>query len=187
MKPILFLISIVCLAGLLACGSGKTEWWNEPPYFQDSITAVGTAQHSPNTAIMRRQAETDARMAVARIIDTQVQELIKNWAQQNQSSIAEQSVYNEYFESVGRAITNQNLPGVWIQKYQFDKKTNAQYALGIFKRHQVVQVTKEQLEAYRQDAEAKKQEERMFKSRQEAERAFSELDALIEKQLGPQP
>jgi hypothetical protein len=184
MRTLLFLTAILYAIGFIGCGGSKVGWIDKTPYYDDAIAGVGTAMHSPNTAIMRRQAETDARMAVARVLGTRVQELIKNWAQQNQSSIADQTAFNEYFESVGRAITNQDLPGVRIQEWYFDKETNAQYALAIYKRSQAIQIAKDQLETARKDLEAKKQEERLFKSRQEADRAFKELDTLLEKQLG---
>ena len=192
MKRFLVLIAILCVCsvGVIGCGAGKPGWAGlnaKVPSYDDAIVAVGSAMHSPNAAIMRRQAETDARISIARVIGTRVQELIKNWAQQNQSSVADQTAFNEYFESVGRAITNQNLPGVRIEETFFDKDSNTLYALAIYKRGEAIQIAKDKMEAIRQELEVKKQEERLFKSRQEADRAFQELDNLIEKQLGTQP
>ena len=186
MKMLLFstlLLAFICLMG---CGAKTASWIDSPPYYDDAITAVGTAMSSPNPAIMRRQAETDGRMAVARVIGTRVQELIKNWAQQNQSSIADQTAFNEYFESVGRAITNQDLPGVRIQEWYFDEGRNAQFALAVYKRSQALQIARDKLEASRKEMEKEEQQERLFINRQEADRAFKELDALLEQQLGPQ-
>ncbi|MBI1929674.1 hypothetical protein HYR99_36180 [Candidatus Poribacteria bacterium] len=73
MKTFLVLTAILCVCslGLIGCGGGKPGWAGlnaKIPSYDDSIVAVGSAMHSPNAAIMRRQAETDARIAIARVI-----------------------------------------------------------------------------------------------------------------------
>ena len=187
MKKLIFLAALFCLTCmLLGCGASTPPPHIKIPQYPDAIVAVGTAMYSPNTAIMRRQAEFDGRAGVARVISTRVQELIKNWAEQNQSSVYDTAAYNEYFASVGRAITDKQLMGAQLVESYFDEKTNAQYAVVIYKRSDAVQLAKDEMEKARKNLEEQEQEKRLFTSRQEAERAFKELDALIEKELGPQ-
>ncbi len=186
MKKIMTFAAIFCLVCVVGCASGPKEgaWVNNPPPFADAIAAVGAAPHSPMVDIMRRQAEVDGRAAVARVLGTRVQELIKNWAEENQSSIADAPAFNTYFMSATRAISDQKLTGARIDKWYYDEKTKTQYALAVYKLADAAKLAKAKLAETKKKMEKEEQEERLFTSREEAKRAFGELDALIEKQLG---
>lgn len=185
MKKFMTFAALFCLVCVVGCGGTKDgDWINNPPPFADAIAAVGAAPHSPMVDIMRRQAEVDGRAAVARVLGTRVQELIKNWAQQNQSSIADTVAFNTYFESATRAIMNQNLTGARIEKWYYDEKTKTQYALAVYNLADAAKLAKAKLAETRKKMEKEEQEERLFTSREEAKRAFGELDALIEKEYG---
>ncbi len=186
MKKVITFAAIFCLVCVVGCASGPKDgaWVNNPPPFADAIAAVGSAPHSPMTNIMRDQAEQSGRVAVARVLGTRVQELIKNWAQQNHSSLHDEAAFNTYFESVSRAITNEHLTGARIEKWFYDEKTRTQYALAVYNLADAAKLAKAKLAETRKKMEKEEQEERLFTSREEAKRAFGELDALIEKQLG---
>jgi len=187
MKKFMTFAALFCLVCVIGCAGGGPkagDWINNPPPFADAIAAVGAAPYTQLVNIMRREAEQDGRVAVARVLGTRVQELIKNWAQQNQSSLHDEAAFNTYFESVSRAITNEDLTGARIDKWYYDEATKTQYALAVHKLEDAARLAKAKLEDKRKQMEKEEQEERLFTSREEAKRAFGELDALIEKQLG---
>ena len=188
MKKIAFLAVLFCLAFmLLGCGASKPPPHIKIPQYPDAFVAVGAAPvNQGNIRLIRQTAEADGRFGIARMLSTRVQELIKSWGEQNQSSLYDKAAFNDYFESVGRAITDQQLSGSRVVESYYDEKTDTQYAVVIYKREDAAKLVKDQMEKERKKLEEQEQEKRLFTSRQEAERAFKELDALIEKELGPQ-
>jgi len=183
MAKFVFIITIFCLAFFLGCAASK-NWWEEPPQYDDAFVAVGAAMQSRDTRIMRQQAELDGRRGIARIIEIRIQETIKDWAEQNQSSLHDKATFNESFESVGEGITSQDLSGAWVGKWQFDEKSKTQYALVVFKKSDAAKIARGEMEKAHKKYEEQEQEKPIFTSREEAERAFKELDELIEEQLG---
>jgi len=181
MAKFVFIITIFCLAFFLGCAASK-NWWDEPPHYDDALVAVGAATQSPNIRIMRQRAELDGRRGIARIIETHIQGTIEDWVEQNISSLDDEAAFNEHFKSVGKGITEQDLNGAWVEKWQFDKKTRTQYALVIFKKSDATEIAKGEMEKAHKRFE--EQEKHIFTSSEEAERAFKELDELIEEQLG---
>ncbi len=184
MKKLLFPAALLCLTAMFfGCATSIPEWVNNPPDYEDAIAAVGTAMFSENTAIMRRQAEFDGRASIARVIGTRVEELIKNWAQQNQSSLYDKAAFDEYFESVARGITAEDIVGVEIDKWFLGDNPKAQYALAVFKRSNVAKVAQAKMEAAKKNLEEQQHEKRLFTSREKANVAFEELDKIIEREF----
>jgi hypothetical protein len=188
MKKLVFLAALFCLACMvLGCGSSKKPPHIQIPQYPDAFVAVGAAEvNEGSIRLIRQQAELDGRQGIARMISTRVQELLKSWGEQNQSSLYDKAAFNDYFESVGRAISDQQLSGSRVVESYYDEKTDTQYAVVIYKREDAANLAKDQMEKERKKVEEAEQEKRLFTSREEAERAFKELDALIEKELGPQ-
>ena len=185
-----FLITLFCFVCVLSgCGFSKPPPHIEIPQYPGAMVTIGTAMYSPSTRMMRSQAEQDGREGMARLISTRVQQLIENWGEQNQSSLSDRVVFTDYFKTVGKAIVDQELVGARVAETYFDEKTNSQYAVIVYKQADAVKLAREKMKSVRKkfdEQEKQKPEGHMFISNEEAEQAFTELDALIEEQLGQQ-
>lgn len=185
MKKFAFCIIILCLACLAGCSKNNSmlDLMNNPPESPGSIIVSGTAPYSPITYIMREGAETAARAAVARVIATRVQEVIKRWAEENHSNIANTPTFNTYFASAVQAISDQNLAGARITHWYYDKDTKTQYALAEYKLSDANRLARTQIGETQKQIEVENQTQIVFASNEEARRAFNELDLLIEQEF----
>ena len=162
------------LVALVGCGK---PWYIEPPQMPHALTAVGVSAETFDPAQMRKQAELNARLGIARVLDIRVQEVLKDWARSRQEAPNDAKILETYFESVSRSILDMPLPNVVITKYHFDEDERRMYALGALDFERVLPQVEDVVKTQAQQQLA-------FPSREEVDAAFKELDAALKMSIG---
>jgi len=139
-----FLTSLLIIG---CAGAGKVkepDWiWKLPPR-GDVIQAVGWSPPTQNPVLCRDIAADSARKELSRILSVRVQNLIKTWAQEHQDYFTEDGSSINYYESVGRNITNATLVGSQIEEFWQHPGTGVMYARASISRIEAVQKLIEQ-------------------------------------------
>lgn len=182
MKKLMTFAAILSLICLVGCGGkGRPIWIDEPPAYPDAIAATGTAPYSPMTHIMREGAELAARASVAKVIGTRVDELVKRWYEESQSSsLASGPAFRTHIEAATRTLTSRMLSGARIEKWYYDKGTKTQYALALYSKANIAKMAKEEFS----NARKKIEDDTLEDNREKAKIVFGELDEMIKNEFG---
>ena len=160
------------LAFLVAgCGGGIPKWVTKPPH---SLTAGGISAETYDPAGMYKKAEEDARSRLSRVLDYKVQGVLRNWASSRKEAHMDETIAEGYFESISQGLTAMELPGVEVKEFYHDKKEHRMYALVALDLNRTLPDVKKLVKK-------KAQEHRLFNAKEDADAAFRELDAALEK------
>jgi hypothetical protein len=177
------IILILTLALLIASGCGGSRkgdyespkpppWVLNPPQAEDTYYGIGIAEKA-NPSLGQQAADSRARDAIARTIEVQVNNLIRDAMEEVMTSMGPE--VRDYTESASKQVASQTLRGCVIEKRDVSGKT--WYALA---RYNVADAAKQILETARN--EALKREALYQKAL--AEQSFDRLDQEVQKLKG---
>ena len=172
---------ILALSLLIASGCGDDTrkgdyespkpppWVLDPPQAEDTYYGIGIATKA-NPSLGQQTAESRARDAIARTIEVQVNNLIRDAMEEVMTSMGPE--VRDYTESVSKQVASQTLIGCVIEKRDVSGKT--WYSLA---RYNVADAAKQILEIAKN--EAIKREALYQKAL--AEQSFERLDQEVKK------
>ncbi|MEK7411810.1 MAG: LPP20 family lipoprotein [Planctomycetota bacterium] len=204
MRPITTLFLAVAAIGSLAlvgCGqreapppvapgalpSGPTndvpDWVIDPTLGGKQLAAYGVSEpmHA-GEATMRTNAMINARQELAASIKTKIEAATKSWVREGGTIAAGENTQMAMtsFENTVRGIISHTLEGTQMTKRYIDPKTGKFYVLVVVN----TEVVKQLAEAAKAAARENKELRAHFAAKIEADKAFDDLDKLIDKQLG---
>ena len=159
------------------------DWVNDPNDGGKVLGAYGVAERMlGGEQAQVTNARTAARQELASSINSKIQSVVKNWIReggeittQNNSQMA-----MTMFESSTRNIVNQNLSGSVQKKRWIDEKTGKLY-VWIVVNPDIAKAIAEQTKAAARES---KEIRSHLAAKIEADKAFNDLDKLIDKELG---
>ena len=99
--------------------SDYPEWFlNQPPY-EGSIVGIGVS-NSSNESIAITQAQTRARVAIAQTLSANVQAMVIDY--QRSAGSGDSETNSNFFESISRTLTQQNVSGAVIKSTYIAKR-----------------------------------------------------------------
>ena len=195
------LVAVAAVGVLSITGCGKEERPSQnqthpaiptndvPPWVNDPTSegkylyaAYGVAEKALSGEQLQRQnAMTDARKQIAAIIKTKIEAVFKSWTREGGEITSQDNkqMAMTMVEDVSRAVTNQVLEGSVQRARWIDGATGKYYAWVYIDPAQVEAMKKATAAAAREQAEKRAH----FASKIEADKAFADLDKLIDKDL----
>jgi len=157
MKKLLIVAMLLPLALMLMDCGGKPkakmgdvpDWYLNPPQTEDAVYEAGDAAKQ-SMGLAKEAADARARDAIARALETKVENMLKNFMQE--SGVGEDAEALEFTSSVSKQVSNKVLRGCEIVKREM-KTEGTQYhaySLAKYNLNSLVQETMD--EARRQKA-----------------------------------
>jgi hypothetical protein len=161
------------------------DWLNDPTMNGKYLyAAYGTAEKMiAGEQLQRQNAMTDARKQIAAIISVKIQSVFKNWTREGGEITTQDNrqMAMTMVEDVSRAVTNQTLEGS-VQRARWISPTGKLYVWVYIDPAQIEAMKKATAAAAREQMEKRAH----FAAKIEADKAFADLDKLIDKEMSGQ-
>lgn len=195
------LVAVAAVGVLSVTGCGKEERPTQnqahpamptndvPPWVNDPTSegkylyaAYGVSEKMlSGEQAMRNNAMADARNQIAAIIKTKVEAVFKSWTREGGEITSQDNkqMAMTMVENVARTVTNQTLEGSVQRARWIDTPTGKYYAWVYIDPAQVEAMKKATAAAAREQMEKRAH----FAAKIEADKAFADLDKLIDKEM----
>ncbi len=130
----------------------RPEWISKPGLYEDVIIGAGIGQGLTEMKA-KSQAEQDARVKIARVIETNVQSLTTNFMEEATTTTDQgsSSAAQEYFSEITQTMTSMTLKNVKIEEYwpskgeKIGKKEIKFYAKAVLRKADLEKAFKDQV------------------------------------------
>ena len=147
------------------------------------LAAAGSSQQmKAGFAFTRDKALNNARVELGRVVSTKVQAVFKDWTREGGeiTSQDDKTMAMTMAENISRSVTNQEINGTPQRELHVDKASNTMF-VWVYVDQEATKRIQEAMKAQtRGDAEKRAH----FASKIEADKAFADLDKLIDKEMG---
>lgn len=159
------------------------DWVNDPTQGGKYLyAAYGVAEYKMSgEAMQRQQAAQNAQRQIAEIISTKIQAVFKNWTREGGEITSQDNrqMAMTMAEDVSRSVTNQTLEGATPHARWIDPATKRMYLWYYIDPAAVAKMKEATAAAAREQAEKRAH----FAAKIEADKAFADLDKLIDKEM----
>ncbi|OGQ96054.1 MAG: hypothetical protein A2284_19245 [Deltaproteobacteria bacterium RIFOXYA12_FULL_61_11] len=136
MKTLVTMTAILALALTVGCGGKKNPEWTIkgaaafPGEKGKALFGVGRAPFSVNQVLMYKQADTEARKEIAKVLEVYVAGLTKIFQQETQDfQNPDQTESVQLFSDVSKEVTSTTLQGSQVIDHFEDKEAKIMYGL----------------------------------------------------------
>ncbi|MCX8012763.1 MAG: hypothetical protein N3A02_00545 [Rectinema sp.] len=147
------------------------------------LAAAGSSQWmKAGFAFTRDKALHNARTELGRVVSTKIQAVFKDWTREGGeiTSQEDRTMAMTMAENISRSITNQEIQGTPQRELYHDKNTNTLFVWVDVD----PEATKRIADAIAAKTRGEMEKRAHFAAKVEAEKAFADLDRLIDKELG---
>lgn len=205
MRPSTSLLALAAALGavtLVGCGSDRAQppppspaapvvkvddlpdWVRDPTMGgKYPLAAVGSSPWmKAGFAFTRDKALHNARTELGRVISTKIQAIFKDWTREGGeiTSQEDRTMAMTMAENISRSVTNQEINGTPQRELYHDKNTNTLFVWVYVD----PEANKRIQEAISSQVRGEMEKRAHFAAKIEAEKAFADLDRLIDKELG---
>ncbi len=159
------------------------DWVNDPTQGGKTLGAYGVAEKMMlGEAKQAERARLAARQELASTISSKIQSVVKDWAREGGVITSQDNAQAAMtsFESATRNVVNQNLEGSQQRARYIDEKTGKMYVWVILNAEVAAKIAEGAKAAARENKELRAH----VAAKIEAEKAFADLDKLIDKEMG---
>jgi hypothetical protein len=150
------------------------------------LAAAGSARWSLTGFTQSRdQAANNARVELGRVVSAKVQAVFKDWTREGGEITSQDSklMAQTMAENISRTVTNQEINGTPQRELHHDKSSNTVFVWVYVDQ----EATKRIQDAMKAQTRADAEKRAYFGSKIEADKAFADLDKLIDKEMGLTP
>jgi len=190
-------IAAVGLVGLTGCGredpspaAPTVQVDNLPDWVKDPtmggkfpLAASGSSQWMKSGfAFTRDKALNNGRVELGRVVSTKVQAVFKDWTREGGeiTSQEDRTMAMTMAENISRSVTNQEINGTPQRELYHDKGSNTVFVWVYVD----AEANKRIQEAVAKQARGDMEKRAHFAAKIEADKAFADLDKLIDKEMG---
>ena len=129
------MVVLVTLTGCAGCGGGQQttttepddyfksaidqgkEWPLTPPTYTDAYSGIGVSAPGLSASMARTQAENRGRAAVAKILGTRIQLMVKDWLDGSYINTGQDviSLESQITQEVSRSLVDQEVSGAFVK------------------------------------------------------------------------
>ncbi len=160
------------------------DWAKDPTKGGSIVGALGIGKKSLSGQSFQYQtAQEDGRRNLAASLESKVQSVWKDWVREGGEITTQETrtTAMEMRERISRSVTNQVLKGVMPKNTWTDKSTGDLFIWMVMDKAALDAFGKQIVDNTKKEMEARKAH---FASKIEAEKAYAELDKLVDKELG---
>jgi hypothetical protein len=169
--------------GIAAPTNDVPDWVNDPTQGGKILGAYGVSEKMMSgEKSMRDRAMLSARQELAATLSSKIQGVVKDWVREGGviSSQDNAQAAMTSFESATRNVINQELTGSQQRARYIDDKTGKMYVYVVVN----PEIASKIAEAAKAAARENKELRAHMAAKIEAEKAFADLDKLIDKEMG---
>lgn len=159
------------------------EWVNDPTLGgKYPIAAYGVSEKMlSGEGMMRDRAMQSARTEIARALNTKVQAIFKDWTREGGEITSQDNKQSAMTmaENISRTVTDTTLAGT-SQRARFVEPGTGKLYLWVYLDQAALDTLNKQIQAKARDEMEKRAH---FASKIEADKAFADLDRLVDQQL----
>jgi hypothetical protein len=160
------------------------DWVNDPTQGGKYLMAAyGVSEYKMAGEAHQRQAATqNAQRQIAEVLSTKIQAVFKNWTREGGEITSQDNrqMAMTMSEDIARSVTNQTLEGAVARARWVDPATKRLYLWMYIDPGQLEKMKAATAAAAREQMEKRAH----FAAKIEADKAFADLDKLIEKEMG---
>jgi hypothetical protein len=146
------------------------------------LAAAGSSQMmKAGFAFTKDKAINNARVELGRVVSTKVQAVFKDWTREGGeiTSNEDRTMAMTMAENISRSVTNQEINGTPQRDLYVDKASNTMFVWVYVD----AEANKRVQEAIKAQAQNDLEKRAHFASKIEADKAFADLDKLVDKEL----
>ncbi|MCS6970998.1 MAG: hypothetical protein RMM29_00515 [Planctomycetota bacterium] len=169
--------------GIAAPTNDVPDWVNDPTQGGKVFGAYGVSERMlAGEKAMRDRAMLSARQELAAMINSKIQGVVKDWVREGGIITSQDNAQAAMtsFESAVRNVINQELQGSMQKARYVDPQTGKLYVWVVVDQAVVQKIAEQAKSAARENKELRAH----MAAKIEAEKAFAELDRLIDKEMG---
>jgi len=171
----------------VAATNDVPDWVNDPTMGgKFPIAAYGVADYKLGGERMQRDSALDAaRVELGRAVSSKIQAVFKSWTREGGEITSQESkvMAMQMEENISRSVTNQVVQATAQRARWIDPATKRMYVWS-YPDQAAIEAAAAQVKAAAR-AEAEKRSH--FAAKIEADKAFADLDKLVDKELGTAP
>ncbi len=191
----------LCATALTGCGDERApvaapvttapsndvpDWVNDPTLGGKTLGAYGVAAKMlSGEAEQVKRARLGARQELASMLNSKIQSVVKDWVREGGVITSQDNAQAAMtsFESATRNVVNQNLEGSQQRARYADPKNGQLYVWMVINGEVAAKIAEGAKVAARENKEIRAH----MAAKIEAEKAFADLDKMIDKQLATAP
>lgn len=169
--------------GIAAPTNDVPDWVNDPTQGGKVMGAYGVSERMlAGEKAMRDRAMLSARQELAAMINSKIQGVVKDWVREGGIITSQDNAQAAMtsFESAVRNVVNQELQGSMQKARYVDPQTGKLYVWVVIDQTVAQKIAEQAKAAARENKELRAH----MAAKIEAEKAFAELDRLIDKEMG---
>jgi len=169
--------------GIAAPTNDVPDWVNDPTQGGKILGAYGVSEKMMSgEKSMREKAMLSARQELASTISSKIQSVVKDWVREGGIITSQDNAQSAMtsFESATRNVVNQELTGSQQRARYIDDKTGKMYVYVVVNPEIAAKIAADAKAAARENKELRAH----MAAKIEAEKAFADLDKLIDKEMG---
>lgn len=169
--------------GIAAPSNDVPDWVNDPSQGGKVLGAYGVSEKMlSGEKSMRDRASLSARQELAATVNSKIQGVIKDWVREGGVITSQDNAQSAMtsFESAVRNVINQELSGSQARARYVDPATGKMYIWIVVNPDVAAKIAEQAKAAARENKELRAH----MAAKIEAEKAFADLDKLIDKEMG---
>ncbi len=166
-----------------AASNDVPDWVNDPTEGGKTLGAYGVAERMlSGEAKQAEKARMEARQELASQISSKIQAVVKNWVREGGIITTQDNAQSAMvsFESTARNVVNQELKGSQQKARFIEPKTGKLYVWVVINPEVAGKIAEQAKAAARENKELRAN----MAAKIEADKAFADLDKLIDKEMG---